>query len=319
MQYKDYYQILGVPRDAVLADIKKAYRKLAHLYHPDVSNDPTGEEKFKAAAEAYATLKSPEKRAEYDALGSRAQGESFTPPPEWQQRHGASDSSFDDVDLADLFKSFRSAAGHGASRAHASHQTHAPMAGDDFTVEVPVTLEDIYNGGETDISVAIPEYDGNGLPHRVPKTFRVTIPKGAAAGLRLRLPGRGGPGQRGGAQGDLYVILTIAAHATYRLAGRDLSFDLALAPWEAVLGTSVQVATLGGTVALSIKAGTSSGQRLRLAGRGLPATAGPAGDLYAVVRIVVPKSVGPKEKILYEQLAQAAEFNPRNEDIGRAP
>lgn len=314
MQYKDYYQILGVARDASLADIKKAYRKLAHLYHPDVSTDPKGEEKFKAAAEAYATLKNTEKRAEYDALGTRAPGESFAPPPEWQQRHGAGDGNFDDVDLADLFKSFRSGAGHGSARAHPSR---APITGDDFTVEVPVTLEHIFNGGETDLSVALPEYDDNGLPHRVPKTFRVTIPKGAAEGLRLRLPGRGGPGHRGGANGDLYVILSIAAHPIYRLAGRDLSFDLALAPWEAVLGASVAIATLGGTVALSIKPGTSSGQRLRLAGRGLPASAGASGDLYAVVRIVVPKTVGPKERNLYEQLGQAGEFNARDEAFGR--
>ena len=314
MKYKDYYQILGVARDASLGDIKKAYRKLAHLYHPDVSKDPGGEEKFKEAAEAYATLKHTEKRAEYDALGSRPTGESFTPPPKWQQRYGTNDAGFDDVDLADLFKAFRS--GAGAATGHARY-ARAPQYGDDFTIALQVTLENIFNGGETDISVAIPEYDANGLPHRVSKTFRVGIPKGAPEGLRLRLPGRGGPGENGGANGDLYVVLSIAAHPIYRVAGRDLSLDLALAPWEAVLGTGVQVATPGGVVDLSIKPGTASGQRLRLAGRGLPASSGPSGDLYAVVRIVVPKTIGPKERLLYEQLSQADEFNPRGEVAGR--
>lgn len=313
MKYKDYYQILGVARDASLADIKKAYRKLAHLYHPDVSKDPKGEEKFKEAAEAYATLKHAEKRAEYDALGTRPAGESFTPPPDWQRRYGTSETGFEDVDLADLFKAFRS--GAGSTGGNARH-TRAPQPGDDFTVDVPVTLENIFNGGETDISVAIPEYDASGLPHRVPKTFRVGIPKGAPEGLRLRLPGRGGPGHHGGGAGDLYAILSLAPHPVYRVAGRDLSFDLALAPWEAVLGTQVQVITPGGAVDLSIRAGTASGQRLRLAGRGLPASSGPPGDLYAVVRISVPKTVGPKERLLYEQLSLAGEFTARGETSG---
>lgn len=309
MKYKDYYQTLGLSRDATIGDIKKSYRKLAHLYHPDVSKDPAGEEKFKEAAEAYATLKNPEKRAEYDALGSRPSGESFTPPPQWQKQYGTDGSSFDDVDLADLFKAFRPGAG-GYSR-DTGHR-HPSIAGDDFTVNVPVTLENIFKGGETDISVTIPEYDANGLPHRVPKIFRVTIPKGAKEGLRMRLPGRGGPGQNGGAHGDLYVVLSYAPHATYRVAGRDVSFDLLLAPWEAALGATIPVTTMGGAIDLTIPQCTSSGQRLRISGRGLPAGSDPAGDLYAVVRIVVPKKIDADARLLYEQLAKASHFDARS-------
>lgn len=308
MKYKDYYQTLGVSRDASLGDIKKAYRKLAHLYHPDVSQDPKGEEKFKEAAEAYATLKNPEKRAEYDALGSRPAGESFAPPPEWQKQYGTDGSSFDDVDLSDLFKSFRSGTG-GFS--HSAGQHHASIAGDDFTIDVPVTLENIFDGSEIDISVTLPEYDTNGLPHRVPKTFRVTIPKSAKEGLRMRLAGRGGPGQHGGSRGDLYVVLSLAPHATYRVAGRDLSFDLLLAPWEAALGATVQISTLGGAIDLTIPQCTSSGQRLRISGRGLPSSGGPVGDLFAVARIVIPKKIGSEERLLYEQLAKASNFDAR--------
>lgn len=306
MKYKDYYQILGVERTASLDDIKKAYRKLAHLYHPDVSKDPKGEEKFKEAAEAYATLKNTEKREEYDKLGTRSAGENFTPPPEWQQQYGADASSFDDVDLSDILNAFRSGrAGKGQERAN------YPMRGEDYQVPVTVSLDKIYSGGETTVSVELPEYDTNGLPHRVPHTFRINIPKGAVDGLRMRLSGKGGPGRQGGQSGDLYVLISIATHPLFHVNGRDLSFDLLLAPWEAVLGTVAEIPTLGGDVELKIKPGTLSGQRLRLTGRGLPSPDGSSGDLYAVVQIVTPKEVSKAEQELYEQLASASDFKPR--------
>ncbi|GAA4027935.1 DnaJ C-terminal domain-containing protein [Actimicrobium antarcticum] len=309
MKYKDYYQALGVERTASLDDIKKAYRKLAHKYHPDVSKDPGGEEKFKVVAEAYATLKDTEKRAAYDQLGQRPAGENFAPPPEWQQQYGAGADRFDDVDLSDLMGAFRSGArGQGGGRFRGAF----PEDGEDYSVVVPVTLEKIYSGGETDVAVDLPRYDEHGLPHRVARTFRVTIPKGATDGQRMRLAGKGGTGRHGGKDGDLYVVLSLIAHPVFRINGRDLVLDLQLAPWEAVLGTAVKIPTLGGQVELNIKAGTTSGQRLRLGGRGLPAAgSSPAGNLYAVVRIVVPKSVSPEEKTLYEQLAAASNFDPR--------
>jgi curved DNA-binding protein len=306
MKYKDYYQALGVERTATDDEIKKAYRKLAHKYHPDISKDPKGEEKFKEIAEAYATLKDPEKRQEYDNLGRRSPGEEFTPPPDWQRQYGAGSSVFDDVDLSDLFSAFRSGRfNEGRGR------TDFSVAGDDYDVAVTVPLEKIYSGDETDVTVELPEYDEHGLPHRAARTFRITIPKGATDGQRLRLTGKGGPGRNGGKPGDLYVTLKIAPHPLFRINGRDLYFDLSLAPWEAVLGTSVEIPTLGGAVELQIKPGTTSGQRLRLPKRGLPSPDGSAGDLYAQVKVVTPKHVSKREQELYEQLAAASDFKPR--------
>ncbi|EGF32530.1 DnaJ-class molecular chaperone CbpA [Oxalobacteraceae bacterium IMCC9480] len=306
MKYKDYYDTLGIERDATLDDIKKAYRKLAHQYHPDVSKDPKGEEKFKAVAEAYATLKNPEKRAEYDQLGKRSAGDNFAPPPQWQQRYGSGAEAFDDVDLSDLMGAFRSGGAGRRTRAN------LPEEGTDYSVSVEVTLEQIYSGAETDVAVELPEMDSHGLPHRVARTFRITVPKGATDGQRLRLAGKGGPGRHGGKAGNLYVVLAILPHPLYRVTGRDLVLDLALAPWEAVLGTAVEIPTLGGKVELNIKPGTSSGQRLRLGGRGLPAATGAAGDLFALVRIVAPKTLSPTERTLYEQLATLSDFKPRS-------
>ncbi|MFT5532611.1 MAG: curved DNA-binding protein [Burkholderiaceae bacterium] len=306
MKYKDYYQALGVERTATLDDIKKAYRKLAHQYHPDVSKDPEGEEKFKAVAEAYATLKNTEKRAEYDQLGQRSAGENFSPPPQWQQRYGAGADAFDDVDLSDLMGAFRSGGAGRRTRAN------FPEVGEDYSVSVAVTLEQIYSGAETDVSVELPELDAHGLPHRVARTFRITVPTGATDGQRLRLAGKGGSGRHGGKAGNLFVVLSISPHPLYRVTGRDLVLELSLAPWEAALGTTAEIPTLGGKVELNIKPGTSSGQRLRLGGRGLPASSGANGDLYALVRIVIPKTLSPAERALYEQLAAISDFKPRS-------
>ncbi|HEY4074057.1 MAG TPA: DnaJ C-terminal domain-containing protein [Herbaspirillum sp.] len=308
MKYKDYYEVLGVPRTATLDEIKKVYRKLAHKYHPDVSKDPKGEERFKEIAEAYATLKNPEKREEYDNLGKHPAGENFTPPPEWQRQYGGDAAAFDDVDLADILNMFRGGhRGGGGARGHANFS----QRGEDYSVSVPVSLEKIHHGGETDVALELPEYDADGLPHRVARTFRVTIPKGSTEGRRLRLTGKGGPGLHGGKSGDLYIELTIAPHPVYRVSGNDLYIDLALAPWEAVLGTAVEIPTLDGKVELNIKPGTAAGQKLRLAKRGLHAQDGGIGNMYTTVQIVVPTKVSKHEQELYEQLAAASNFKPR--------
>lgn len=310
MKYKDYYQILGVEPSASLDDIKKAYRKLAHKYHPDVSKDPQGEEKFKDAAEAYATLKNPEKRQEYDSLGKPTVGENVRPPPQWQQRYGNDAAGFDDVDLGDFLKAFGAGASGRGARGDGG-QANFAQVGEHYEISVPVTLEKIYSGGEMDVSVEVPERDAHGLPHRKQRTFRVNIPKGASEGQRLRLAGKGGPGNYGGKPGDLYLNLTISPHQLYRVVGQDLYLDLPLTPWEAALGATVEIPTLGGMVALTIKAGTSSGQQLRLAKRGLPRANGEAGNLYAVVKIVIPETLTPAEQTLYEQLAATSSFKAR--------
>ena len=302
MEYKDYYQALGVERDASDEDIKKAYRKLAHKYHPDISKDPKGEEKFKEIAEAYATLKDPEKRREYDHLGRRQAGEHFSPPPDWQQHFSAGSSAFDDVDLADILNAFRKG---GRTREHFA------MPGQDYEATARVTLEQVFQGGEIEVQATLPQIDEQGLPHRVTRTFRVKIPKGATDGQRLRLAGKGGPGRGGGKDGDLYVRLELAPHPLYRVDGRDLYLDLPLAPWEAVLGAAVEIPTLAGLVELSIKPGTTNGRRLRLPRRGLPSPQGTAGDLYAIVQIEVPATADAAARELYEQLAKVSDFDPR--------
>lgn len=327
MKYIDYYQALGVEKNASDADIKKAYRKLAHLYHPDVSSDPAGEEKFKLIAEAWATLKNPQKREQYDSLGQQTGGEHMTPPPDWQQRYGAAATAFDDVDLADLLNAMRTGRSglHGAPAGHDEHarrhggingqspgrQTAFAHSGEDVTVSVRVALEMLQKGGETDITVEVPDYDQHGLPHRHMHTFRVRIPKASCEGQRLRLTGKGEPGQHGGKNGDLYVVLKHAAHPLFRVCGCDLSLDLPITPWEAVLGSVALVPTLAGAVELNIRPGTAGGQKLRLAGRGLPMPDGKFGDLIAVVQIVLPKDINEAEKALYAQLAASADFQPR--------
>jgi len=306
MKYKDYYAILGVERNAGADTIKKAYRKLAHKYHPDVSKDPQGEAKFKDAAEAYATLKDPEKRAAYDQLGSYTPGQDFRPPPDWGRQFGDSQHSFEDIDLSDLFERFA-----GRGRRAGGRRGPVSIPGEDYEVTAQITLEDAYRGTEVNLDLSVPELDQSGLLRRVPRSFKARIPKGATDGQRLRLRGKGGKGINGGADGDLYLNIALHPHPLFRASGHDLYLDLPLAPWEAVLGAAVQVPTLGGAVELKVPPGTQAGQKLRLASRGLPKPHEGAGDLFAIVQIVVPGVVNEKERALLRQLADGAGFNPR--------
>jgi curved DNA-binding protein len=292
MEYKDYYAALGVAADASPDDIKKAYRKLARKYHPDVSKAADAEARFKQAAEAYGTLKDPDRRASYDAIGRRPAGEQFAPPPEWAADRGFDAHAFDGMDLGDLFD----ALGRGRRGARADPR---PAAGRDYETTVEISLEEASRGTtvrlQLDAGVALD----------------VTIPPAVRDGQKLRLRGKGGKGRDGGADGDIYLHITLKPHAVFRADQHDLHFDLALAPWEAALGAQVEVPTLDGPVVLAVPPGTRAGRKLRLRGRGLARSADAKGDLYAHVRIDVPGSPTQREKELFQELARASTFNPR--------
>jgi curved DNA-binding protein len=312
MKYKDYYATLGVEKTASQDEIKKSYRKLARKYHPDVSKEKDAKEKFQDVSEAYETLKDPEKRAAYDQLGSYNPGQDFRPPPGWEQQfnQGGGGFSFDDLDLADLFASLRGGAAHGFAGGRGRARPDMPIPGEDFEVAAEITLEQAYHGTMLEMSLQMPEYDAQGRLTRVPKNIKARIPVGVSDGERLRLRGQGGKGINGGREGDLYINVSLRPHPIYRVSGRDLYVELPLAPWEAVLGTSLELPTLGGPVRLKIRPGTQSGQQLRLAKKGLPKP-GNEGDLYAVVQIAVPHTVTDEEKAEYEKLAAASKFDPR--------
>ena len=304
MKYKDYYATLGVERDAGADAIKTVYRKLARKFHPDVSKEPNAEERFKEVGEAYETLKDPEKRAAYDQLGKHATGEEFRPSPEWGAAHGGAPFSFDDVDLADLFANL---AGHQRS----GRRSERPIPGSDFEAGVRLAFEQAFEGAEIELNLTAIEYDDEGHPRRVPHKIKVRIPRGVTDGQKLRVPGKGGKGVRGGRDGDLYLDIEVAAHPLFRVDGMDLDIDLPVAPWEAVSGASVELPTPAGRVTLKVPAGTRAGQKLRLGGRGLARPDGSKGDLYAVVQIVVPTVVDEHQRALWKQLAEASSFDPR--------
>jgi len=315
MKYSDYYAALGVERGASAEQIKKAYRRLAQKYHPDVSKEPEAEARFKEISEAYQTLKDPAKRAAYDDLGTRPQGEEFRPPPDWARQHGAGEGSFsfEDLDFADLFSRFGARGERGTD-----FGGHAGMPGQDFEVPVEISIEDAFRGTTLELKLQMPEYDASGRVRRVPHTVKARIAPGAVDGQRLRLPGKGGKGFNGGRDGDLYLDISLKPHPLYRATGHDLYVDLPLAPWEAALGASVEVPTPAGAVTLKVPAGTSSGRKLRLAGRGLPRPKGNPGDLFAVAQVVVPDKLSPRERELYEALGKESAFVARRHFAERA-
>ncbi len=292
MKYKDYYDILGVPRTASLDDIKKAYRKLARTHHPDMSKAPDAEVRFKEIGEAYATLKDTAKRAAYDELGHPKPGAEFRPPPQWQEDFAPGGMSFEDLDLADLLAAMGRVQRGGP-------QQVMPTKGQDFETSVTVTLEDARRGTTVNLTLA----DGTGE-----RTLQVTIAPGASQDQKLRLRGKGGKGRNGGPDGDIYLHIKLAPHAVFRPDHHDLYFDLALAPWEAALGAEVEVPTLDRPVLLTVPPGTRSGRKLRLRGRGLLAD---HSDLYGVVRIDVPTQLSRRETELFQELSKISSFNPR--------
>ncbi len=305
MQYKDYYQILGVPRTASEEAIKKAYRRLARKYHPDVSKEANAEERFKELSEAYEVLRDPDKRSAYDQLGANWKaGQEFRPPPGWQQHHEfRGGGGFGGGAFSDFFESLFGDLGIGGRR------RGFQQAGEDQQARIEITLEEAYHGVTRTLQVQIPEVDvrGHGVTRR--KSLNVRIPPGVGNGRKIRLAGQGAPGMGGGASGDLYLEVRLLPHPLYQVEDKNITLTLPLAPWEAALGAQVQAPTLGGTVSLNISANSQSGQKLRLRGRGLPGS--PPGDQYVVLQIVNPPADSVAARELFRRMAGELDFNPR--------
>ncbi|HEY5899609.1 MAG TPA: DnaJ C-terminal domain-containing protein [Burkholderiales bacterium] len=298
MKYKDYYKILGVERGAAEEEIKKAYRRLARKYHPDVSKEANAKERFQEVSEAYETLRDKEKRAAYDSLGSGFRpGQDFRPPPDWFDRFGSGRAEdLRDIDLSDLFEQMGI---FGRAQGRRGFGRNVPMPGEDYEMAVRITLEEAFRGAERELIVNS-------------QSLRARIPKGAVDGQRLRLRGKGGSGMNGGAPGDLYLQIVLEPHPLFRARGHDLEIEVPVAPWEAALGAQIEVPTLEGRVTMKLPPGSKGGQKLRLGGKGLPKAGGGAGDLYAALEIVVPGTLTERERKLYEELREASRFDPRS-------
>jgi curved DNA-binding protein len=313
MEYKDYYKIMGVKKDATQDEIKRAYRKLARKYHPDVSKEPDAETKFKEVGEAYEVLKDPEKRAAYDQLGANWKaGEEFRPPPDWDagfEFRGGGYTPGDASAFSDFFESlFGRGVGGGFTGTRAGGAQFRAQ-GEDHHAKVLIDLEDAFHGATRTITLHAPELDAQGHVVTHERTLNVHIPKGVKQGQQIRLAGQGSPGFGGGSAGDLYLEVEFKPHPFYRVEGRDLYLDLPVAPWEAALGGQVKAPTPGGIIDLKIPPGSSSGRKLRLKGRGIPGKS--PGDLYAVLRIALPPGNSERAKVLYRKMEQELAFNPR--------
>ena len=311
MQFKDYYEVMGVSRDATQDEIKRAYRKLARKYHPDVSKEADADARFKELGEANEVLKDQEKRAAYDQLGSNwQQGQEFKPPPDWDAgfEYSGGFGGGDSAQFSDFFESiFGQAGAHSSQRHGGGYQSR----GEDHHARILIDLEDAFSGAERAITLQAPVVDEQGHVRTQARTLNVRIPAGIKAGQQIRLSGQGSPGFGGGSAGDLYLEVEFKPHRLYSVEDSDLYLELALAPWEAALGAKVRVPTPAGAVELGIPAGTAAGKKMRLKGRGLPGKT--PGDLYAVVKIALPPANDDTSKALYRQMQQDMAFDPRAE------
>jgi curved DNA-binding protein len=344
VQFRDYYEVLGVPRGANEDEIRKAFRKLARQYHPDVAKDKkNAEEKFKEVNEAYEVLSDPEKRKKYDQLGPNwKQGAEFRPPPGWGNMRGQTfrggtrgqpqdfETHFGGTGFSDFFESLFGGAGRrGGFTGGAAEDEEFAERGRDVEGDIMVTLEEALRGSVRPINVqrtmTCEHCGGSGLRSQhvcnvcggsghVSKsdTYQVRIPPGVTEGQRLRIAGRGGAGMGGGAAGDLFLRVRLARHPDFEMEDHNIVYEIEVAPWEAVLGAQVRVPTLEEAVNIKVPAGTQNGQRLRVRGRGLPQRGGMRGDLLVRVRIEVPKTVTERERELWDQLARESGFNPRS-------
>jgi len=310
LRYKDYYRIMGLERDASQDEVKKAYRRLARKYHPDVSDSPDAEQLFKDLGEAYAVLKDPEKRAAYDELGANWKaGQEFKPPPDWDAGFEFSGRGFE-ADGADAFSDFFEGL-FGGARSHgfAGGRTRFDGPGQDHHAKVLISLRDAYRGATRSISLRTPEVDPSGHVTNRTRQLNVKIPIGVRKGQRIRLAGQGAPGIGSGRAGDLYLDIDFEPHPLYRVDDKDVYLDLPLTPWEAALGSTIKIPTPAGSVDLKIPAGTRNGKKLRLSNRGIPGN--PAGHLYVIAQLTVPPADSEKAKELYNRMREELPYNPR--------
>ncbi len=327
VKFRDYYEILGIKRDAAQNEVQRAYRKLARKYHPDVNKESSAEEKFKEINEAYEVLKDPEKRKLYDQLGQNwKSGQDFRPPPGWEGqydfRRGGGQTEFQwggSGEFSDFFETlfggmggFRQARG-GAGPGGFGRGAVFQQAGADQETTIRVSLEEAFHGVTKPILLQSRTFNPQGQMQVQEKRFDVKIPPGILPGQKVRLAGQGEEGTGGGAKGDLYLKVEIEPHAVFELKGRDIYMDLPLAPWEAVLGSEVRVSALSGGIDMKIPPGTQGGQKLRLRGKGMPNPKGAPGDLFVTVVVKVPTHPSEREKELFEELKKSSAFNPREQ------
>ncbi len=329
IEYKDYYKILGVTRDAESSAIKKAYRKLARKYHPDINKEPDAEKRFKELSEAYEVLRDPQKRKMYDELGSDwKDGQNFKPPPQGQGQyqqwsfHGGpgqtgsySFEGFGD-DFSDFFQSIFGQAGSESGFGHtggsrARSYRNSPMKGQDLEADILLSLHEASKGGRRKLTLQVQEMDENGNISTTAKDIEFNIPSGLTDGSKIRLKEKGGKGYFGGKDGDLHLRIKISDSHGFTIDGYDLERELPITPWQAALGGEVSVPTLEGKTKIRIRPGTQSDQRIRIKGKGMPRhSSKPKGNLYMITKIVVPEKLTAKEKALFEELAKESRFQP---------
>ncbi|MGA8514566.1 MAG: DnaJ C-terminal domain-containing protein [Burkholderiaceae bacterium] len=313
MKYNDYYKIMGLERTATQDDIKRAHRKLARKFHPDVSKEPNAEARFKEVGEAYEVLKDPEKRGAYDQLGQHwKEGQDFHPPPDWNAGFETSGKGFSQHDASAYSDFFETLFRRGFDEGHTNrpHRGALHAQGEDRHAKIPIELEEAYHGGERRVSLGVPAMDAQGRVTVKEHQIDFIIPKGVRAGQHIRLAGQGGPGVGEGKPGDLYLEVSFKPHAHYRVDKYDVYLDLPVTPWEAALGADIEVPTPSGAVELKIPAGSVEGRKLRLRGRGIPANT--PGDFYFVLKIVAPPADNDAAKAFYNTMAeQFKSFNPR--------
>jgi curved DNA-binding protein len=302
VEYKDYYKTLGIDKGATAEDIKKAYRKLVRKYHPDVSKVADAEHMTKEVNEAYGVLGDADKRAAYDALGrERRAGQEFRPPPDWG-------SGFDNGGAADSSDFFSDLFAHVGRRARPGGQAFQ-MRGDDIHAAIAIDLTDAYHGSTRAVTLRVPEHDAQGRVVTRERIVNVNIPKGVLPGQQLRLAGQGHAGSGGAGAGDLFLEIQFHPDPRYRVEGRHVYTSVPVAPWEAALGATIHVPTPSGQVEVSVPAGSQTGRKLRLKGRGIPGN--PAGDLYLILEVVLPPATSDRARELYRTMAREMAFNPR--------